>query len=137
MGKRCPLRREFLTQRRRTGFHASNRGLIPCPAASVNPPVCRHALMVAIRGEIALRIILGKEIIGTPVTAKDHHLMVGTGVTIIPEGIVSHVIGNPEGALLHSDHSVKIVGIGTLLGGLLFRIGNMGWGVHILNTPIL
>ena len=34
------------------------------------------------------------------------------------EGIMSHVIGNPEGALLNSDHSVKIIGVGTLLGGL-------------------
>ena len=33
-------------------------------------------------------IILGKEIIGTPVTAKDHYLMVGTGVAMISEGIV-------------------------------------------------
>ena len=48
---------------------------------------------------------------------------------------MSHVIGNPECALLHSDHSVKVIGVGTLLGGLLFRIGNMGLGVHIVNTP--
>ena len=33
-------------------------------------------------------IILGKEIIGTPVTAKDHHFMVGTGVAMSPEGIM-------------------------------------------------
>ena len=32
-------------------------------------------------------IILCKEIIKTLVTAKDHHLMVGTGITMIPEGV--------------------------------------------------
>ena len=48
---------------------------------------------------------------------------------------MSHVIGNTGGALLLSDHSVMIIGVGTLLGGLLFRIGNMGRGDHIVNTP--
>ena len=48
---------------------------------------------------------------------------------------MSRVIGNPGGALLHSNHSVKIIGVGTLLGELHFRIGNMGRGVHIVNTP--
>ena len=52
-------------------------------------------------------------------------------------GIMSHVIGNPEGALLLSVHSLMDIGIGTYLRGLLFRIGNMGWGVHILILPIL
>ena len=47
---------------------------------------------------------------------------------------MSHEIGNPGGALLKSDHTVMIIGAGTLLGGLLFRIGNMGRGVHIVNT---
>ena len=48
---------------------------------------------------------------------------------------MSHMIDNPGGALLHSDHSVKIIGVGTLLEGLLFRIGNMGRRVHIVNAP--
>ena len=106
--------------------------MIPCPEASVNPPVGGDGCNM--RGDRPA-IILGKEIIGTPVTAKDHHLIIGTGVTIISEGIRSHVIGNPGGAILHSLHSVMIIGVGTLLVGFLCRIANMGRGVHIVNTP--
>ena len=50
---------------------------------------------------------------------------------------MSHVIGNPEGALLLSVHSLIDIGIGTYLRGLPCRIGNMGWGVHILILLIL
>ena len=71
----------------------------------------------------------------TPVTAKDHHLMVGTGVAMIQEGIMSHWIDNSGGAFLHSSHSMRYIRIGTILGRLLFRIDNMGPGVHIVNTP--
>ena len=56
-------------------------------------------------------VILGKEIIATPVAAKDNHLMVGTGVTMIPEGIMTHVIDNPGGAFLLSSHSMMDIGI--------------------------
>ena len=79
-------------------------------------------------------VILGKDIIVTPVTAKDSNLMVGTVVTMIPEGIMSHVIDNPGGAFLHSSNSMMDIRIGTILGRLLFRIDNMGLGVHIVNT---
>ena len=61
--------------------------------------------------------------------------MVGTGVAMIPEGIMTHVIDNPGGAFLFSSHSMMDIGIGTTLGRLLFRIDNMGPGVHILNIP--
>ena len=40
-------------------------------------------------------IILGQGIIGMPVTAKDHHLMVGSGVVVILEEIMSQIIVNP------------------------------------------
>ena len=63
--------------------------------------------------------------------------MVVAVITVIRGGIMSHVIGNPEDALLLSVHSLMDIGIGTYLRGLLFRIGNMGWGVHILILPIL
>ena len=38
---------------------------------------------------------------------------------------MSHMIGNQGGALLLSGFSVMDIRIGTLLGGLLFRIGTM------------
>ena len=48
---------------------------------------------------------------------------------------MSHVIDNPGGTLLHSSHSMMDIWIGTILGRLLFRIDNMGLGVHIVNNP--
>ena len=35
---------DFFPWRRWTGFHASSRGLIPCPTTSLNPPVCMCAV---------------------------------------------------------------------------------------------
>ena len=52
-------------------------------------PVHLFAVMVVMWEEIALVIILDQGIIGMPVTAKDHHLMVGTGIAVIPEEIMS------------------------------------------------
>ena len=130
-GQIVSFKESFTAQEEDRVSHIEKR-LDSFPEASMNPPVGGD---VCIRGEIALLIILGKEIIGSLVTAKDHHLIVGTGLTIISEGIMSHVIGIPGGAILHSRHSVMIIGVGTLLVGFLCRIGNMGWGVHIVNTP--
>ena len=48
---------------------------------------------------------------------------------------MSHLIGNKGGAILHSGHSAMIIAVGTLLVGFLCKIGNMGQGVHIVNTP--
>ena len=97
--------RVFFPCRGMKGFRTLSRGLKSWTMASVNPPIHLFAAMVAIWGKIALVIILGKEINETRVTAKDHHLMVGTGITMIPEGVEGLAI---QEALFYSSHSVMV-----------------------------
>ena len=120
--------------RMRTEFHASSRCLILCPPVSVDHSIHLFAVMVAICSDspgdnyrernywdVSSRI-------RSPSYDRDWRRNDSRG-NYEPQD------WHPGGALLHSSDSVMDIGITTLLGGLLFRIGNMGWVVHIVNTP--